>query len=206
MHGVLPTTLVLCARLTLDPSPAALPWDWTGNVYGSVTPEAWIAVGAGPLELCPTPQATAWVSLAFHRGVGEEGDIEVIVDNIPSFTIIMPDPQELTLTTLDEGNPEVWGSFVTPPVHVDFGPVNVLRHMQSARTTVQLGRDGPEYVLLIRSVQDPSDFNRDGQTTDEDFYDFITTWCGVNLLADVNFDGVVDSQDFFEYVTEFLGA
>ena len=48
----------------------------------------------------------------------------------------------------------------------------------------------------------PSDYNADGTTTSQDFFDFVAAFFAGT--ADFNRDGHTDSQDFFDFVGSFF--
>lgn len=50
----------------------------------------------------------------------------------------------------------------------------------------------------------PADFNFDGVTTSQDFFEFLTAFFAMDVSADYTVDGRVDSQDFFSFLTWFL--
>ena len=58
---------------------------------------------------------------------------------------------------------------------------------------------------LVR-LGDPclSDWNHDGQSNSQDFFDFLAAF--FEGFADFNGDRVTDSQDFFDFVTEFFAG
>jgi hypothetical protein len=52
----------------------------------------------------------------------------------------------------------------------------------------------------------PSDFNRDGVISSQDFFDFLGAFFTASPTADVNHDEVVNSQDFFDFLTAFFAG
>jgi hypothetical protein len=49
-----------------------------------------------------------------------------------------------------------------------------------------------------------SDWNHDGLSTSQDFFDFLASFFGG--FADFNKDGATDSQDFFDFLAEFFAG
>lgn len=60
----------------------------------------------------------------------------------------------------------------------------------------------------VRVVEEPcpSDFNSDGMSNSQDFFDFITAFFAGEPRADFNNDGVTNSQDFFDFITTFFAG
>ena len=50
----------------------------------------------------------------------------------------------------------------------------------------------------------PADFNADGVTNSQDFFEFLSAFFAG--AADFNHDGAVNSADFFDYLDTFFGA
>src|SRR5262249_26369157 len=59
-------------------------------------------------------------------------------------------------------------------------------------------------AVKIRIPLCPVDWNGDGVTNSQDFFDFLADFFAGN--SDFNFDGVNNSQDFFDFLTSFFGG
>jgi len=51
-----------------------------------------------------------------------------------------------------------------------------------------------------------ADFNSDGLTNSQDFFDFMTAFFASEPSADVNHDEFINSQDYFDFVTAFFAG
>lgn len=51
-----------------------------------------------------------------------------------------------------------------------------------------------------------ADFNGDGATSSQDFFDFIVSFFANDIQTDVNLDGAVTSQDFFDFLAAFFAG
>lgn len=203
--GVLPTTLELRLQVPLEPSPWTLPAGFTGNFGGGGPPSVWVATGAGPLESVEVPGAAVWLNVVMWQGVTEDLEVDVTIDGAWSFFLHAPGLGTLEMLQDEQ---EVWGELAVglPSPYVDFGPVNNARHWQSSRATVRVCRADDVYNVVVRSAQDPYDFNRDGQGDAQDYFDFTEVWLSGGVGADYNEDGVVDSRDYFEWMTRFIAG
>jgi hypothetical protein len=204
LTGVLPTTLEVRLQIPLDPNPWTVPSDFTGNLGGGGSPEVWVATGAGPLERVEVPGAAVWLNVAVFRGEVEDLEADITIDGSWSFFM---HAHTGTLEMLQDEQ-EVWGELAVglPYPYVDFGPVNNARHAQSSWATMSVCRADDVYNVVIRSVQDPYDFNRDGQGDERDFFDFLAEFLGEGPRADFNDSGTVDSQDFFTFMARFIAG
>lgn len=61
-------------------------------------------------------------------------------------------------------------------------------------------------VLLTPPAPCPSDFNRDGSTTVQDIFDFLTAYFGADPAADVNNDSSVTVQDIFDFLNIYFAG
>jgi hypothetical protein len=51
-----------------------------------------------------------------------------------------------------------------------------------------------------------ADFNHDGQTNSQDFFDFLAAFFALAPAADFNRDGAINSQDFFDFLAAFFAG
>jgi hypothetical protein len=58
----------------------------------------------------------------------------------------------------------------------------------------------------VLTVLCTADFNADGMTMSQDFFDYVTAFFLGLLSADVDVDGVVTSEDFFGFLEAFLAG
>lgn len=54
--------------------------------------------------------------------------------------------------------------------------------------------------LLVYSA----DFNHDGRSTSQDFFDFLTAFFTDAPAADFNHDSIINSQDVFDFLAAFF--
>jgi hypothetical protein len=201
--GYLPTTFELHATVELTPNPWQPPPGLVWNTEGHAAPALFVSHGDGPMEQTDVPGLELWLGVLVNNEAIEDLAAEVSISGAWSFvanahycaTLEQLQDEQVIFTTVYLG---------VPTQYVDLGPVNNLRHAQSNRATIRVQRIDDAYSVVLRSIQDPHDFNRDGETNASDLFDYLAVFSISDPAADYNDDGTITSQDFYGWLTRFL--
>ncbi len=196
------TTLICASGITLGTTPTLDTLNGSGIIQGNVTNVGVVVPGTPGID---STQQFNIVGVYSHTSGTSRGRLEMEIGGpLPGDSDRIIATSCVLAGTL---NVSLINGFVPSP-----GLVVPMVATSSARVgTFQTVNLPPGFrIRYIFSgaevVYCPSDFNGDGATNSQDFFDFIAAFFALSPTADFNGDNGVNSQDFFDFLTAFFAG